>query len=329
MCENVKVFNPYRTMIRKGEWVEGFKADSVHDALTAREPPKGPPLILSPLTSSAAVSPARIYRSPDAGLDFVPPEAASSSSLPESWARYAQCGYSWKMFQGFYPRTGETISASSPTPFRGSGMAWRGEYLTVDTSESPSGGVASTLSEVLEASVARRFSLSQRAAAGILRRAERRGKALPPLLEAALRALVATATTSTMKPMSANPAAEAENLDFSRCLTFEQPTEMAKVDSESRSSVRRLTPTECERLQAFPDGWTHDLSRCDLPRRGVTDGGFSMTAPPMPSIPAVPRRISLALWQSLRDRMEPRAFRAMMRDPAARTALATRRSEML
>lgn len=23
------------------------------------------------------------------------------------------------------------------------------------------------------------------------------------------------------------------------------------------SGVRRLTPTECERLQAFPDGWTH------------------------------------------------------------------------
>jgi len=22
-------------------------------------------------------------------------------------------------------------------------------------------------------------------------------------------------------------------------------------------NVRRLTPTECERLQAFPDGWTH------------------------------------------------------------------------
>lgn len=28
----------------------------------------------------------------------------------------------------------------------------------------------------------------------------------------------------------------------------------------SRMSVRRLTPTECERLQGFPDGWTEELS---------------------------------------------------------------------
>ena len=33
-------------------------------------------------------------------------------------------------------------------------------------------------------------------------------------------------------------------------------------------TVRRLTPTECERLQAFPDGWT-DISGCDVD--GVTN----------------------------------------------------------
>jgi site-specific DNA-cytosine methylase len=26
------------------------------------------------------------------------------------------------------------------------------------------------------------------------------------------------------------------------------------------SKIRRLTPTECERLQGFPDGWTKGLS---------------------------------------------------------------------
>lgn len=26
------------------------------------------------------------------------------------------------------------------------------------------------------------------------------------------------------------------------------------------SKIRRLTPTECERLQAFPDGWTEGVS---------------------------------------------------------------------
>jgi hypothetical protein len=47
------------------------------------------------------------------------------------------------------------------------------------------------LSDVLEETsrVPQRFFLSQKACAGILRRAERRGKALPPMLLAALRSL--------------------------------------------------------------------------------------------------------------------------------------------
>ena len=31
-----------------------------------------------------------------------------------------------------------------------------------------------------------------------------------------------------------------------------------KVELEAR--IRRLTPTECERLQGFPDGWTEGVS---------------------------------------------------------------------
>ena len=27
-----------------------------------------------------------------------------------------------------------------------------------------------------------------------------------------------------------------------------------------KSTIRRLTPTECERLQGFPDGWTEGIS---------------------------------------------------------------------
>ena len=35
------------------------------------------------------------------------------------------------------------------------------------------------------------------------------------------------------------------------------------IQDEPECVVRRLTPTECERLQAFPDGWT-DLTGCDV-----------------------------------------------------------------
>ena len=50
----------------------------------------------------------------------------------------------------------------------------------------PSGGGACFLSQILEADAPAKYSLSPKACAGILRRAERRGKELPPLLKAAL-----------------------------------------------------------------------------------------------------------------------------------------------
>lgn len=43
--------------------------------------------------------------------------------------------------------------------------------------------------------------------------------------------------------------------------SFDNGTETrATVLIENKSTVRRLTPMECERLQGFPDGWTSDQS---------------------------------------------------------------------
>lgn len=66
-----------------------------------------------------------------------------------------------------------------------------GVALTLRTSESHSDAVASSLSQVLEPwrDELLGFCLSQKAASGILRRAESRGRRLPPRLEDALRLL--------------------------------------------------------------------------------------------------------------------------------------------
>jgi hypothetical protein len=62
------------------------------------------------------------------------------------------------------------------------------ECWTLNTSEYPSVVVESSLSRVLETGeLPPRFYLSAKACAGILRRATKRGKALPPMLEQALR----------------------------------------------------------------------------------------------------------------------------------------------
>lgn len=71
-------------------------------------------------------------------------------------------------------------------PFWEINSAWLGECWTLNTGESPSAAVASSLSQILEAAPHPRYYLSRTACLGILRRAEARGKELPPQLREAL-----------------------------------------------------------------------------------------------------------------------------------------------
>lgn len=58
--------------------------------------------------------------------------------------------------------------------------------MTRNTGESPNAVVASRLSQILEEAPQEKYFLTERACQGILNRAERRGKELPPELKAAL-----------------------------------------------------------------------------------------------------------------------------------------------
>lgn len=61
-----------------------------------------------------------------------------------------------------------------------------GAYSTRSFGECPSAAAESRLSQILEAAPPRKYYLSAKACSGILTRARRRGKPLPPELEAAL-----------------------------------------------------------------------------------------------------------------------------------------------
>lgn len=104
---------------------------------------------------------------------------------------------------GFFGRTSpEFVQATTGEPLVPSSLAWansgmgtRGQALMLNTSDWRSGASVCSLSQVLEAgSVPQRYFLTPRACAGILRRAEKRGKVLPEHLE---RALVAVAALRT------------------------------------------------------------------------------------------------------------------------------------
>ena len=150
------------------------------------------------LTSSPAGFHAKICPLPESGAAWPVTALASSSSLRECWERFSPSGALSRMFLDFSahpPKLQDVISQSCSMSWRTSGIAAHGEYWTQDTPEYPNGAVESTLSDILESSVPPRYYLSPRACAGILRRAERRGKALPPHLEQALRATADTGAT--------------------------------------------------------------------------------------------------------------------------------------
>ncbi len=94
--------------------------------------------------------------------------------------------------------TKQVISAASSVEFSNSGMGSPTECLTLSTSELTAldglslkdDGVCS-LSDILIGDAPQRYYLTPRACAGILRRAEKRGKDLPPTLLQALLAVAA------------------------------------------------------------------------------------------------------------------------------------------
>ena len=76
-----------------------------------------------------------------------------------------------------------------PEWFNAQSVKLHGEFLTLNIGESPSVAVESSLSQILQpkSDVPQKCYLSSRACQGILRRAARRGKKLPPSLETALK----------------------------------------------------------------------------------------------------------------------------------------------
>src|SRR3990167_3256471 len=132
---------------------------------------------------SSAELPANPSASPDCEKDWMIRVATSPLSIlrlltdigPSGWfgrTSPASC----RMEQG--------LLVPSSEGWGNSGMGSPTAFLTLSTAEYHSGAVACSLSDILETGeLPQRFFLSATACRGILRRAERRGKALPRPLQ--------------------------------------------------------------------------------------------------------------------------------------------------
>ncbi len=153
---------------------------------------------------SSAELPASRSASPDCERDWLTRVATSCLPTVPLLQSIAPAGWFGRTSPACCQAMEDGIVVPSSGAWANSGMGSPTEFLTLSSSEwnhtlAPclkDGGVSS-LSDVLEAgSVPPRYYLSAKACAGILRRAAKRGKQLPPFLAAALQA-VASAQTST------------------------------------------------------------------------------------------------------------------------------------
>jgi len=142
--------------------------------------------------------------SQDSEKDWLTRVATSCSPILQLLTDIGPNGWFGRTSPASCHQTKDGILRPSSLGWQNSGMGSPSEFLTLNTSEFPSDGVACSLSQILEdGNVPQRYFLSVRACAGILRRAENRGKTLPvQLAEALSRAASEPPTSTTMAPTS-------------------------------------------------------------------------------------------------------------------------------
>ena len=203
-------------------------------------------------TSGQEGSPAKTSALQESELDSQGSDPALLSPSLTLWSSDDLGGSCWRMSLGSSVPTAALTSEGFSTKWSNSGMAYRGELWTLVTSESPNDGVECSLSQVLNPTAPQRFSLSAKAASGILRRAGRRGKVLPPALQTALESLA-----QSEQVLQSAASAETEETHSLPAPSHDDSAKESTAPLMSpSSSVRRLTPTECEWLVGWPDGWT-------------------------------------------------------------------------
>jgi hypothetical protein len=159
------------------------------------------------LISSPSGSPAKTSQSPDDAQASKGREADCSSRQPGSSTLFDPDGFSSRTFRVSSLARAVGTSESCLERWPTSGTAWDGGFSTAVSSECRSAdGVCSSsepaLTEILQPpqDVPAKYSLSARAAQGILRRAHKRGRELPTHLRSALSAVAASQADGASEP---------------------------------------------------------------------------------------------------------------------------------
>ena len=193
--------------------------------------------------------------------DYQAPAADSFSKLCELSTWLFQNGYSLRMFPDSFRLTeGGTLQLSCGS-WPKAGMGINGEFWTVNSSESLNNVVVCSLSDALEVNVPPKYYLSKKAVLGIIRRTEkwsRSGYVFLQETEKDKTRAVKILSLQSLKHLitTVNPS------DNSETKTISSPIQSTPISAGSvegygsRIILRKLTPTEKERLQGFPINFT-------------------------------------------------------------------------
>ena len=141
---------------------------------------------LDQLTLFAGGFPAPISRWPEAARGWLERNQDCGLSYGRFLRKLDRESASLKMSLAFYPLTEDGTLPSSFAGWGNCGIMSLGQSWTHNGLEWRKDAAVCSLSEVLEMDVQPKYFLSPRACQGILKRSGRRGKRLPPSLQAAL-----------------------------------------------------------------------------------------------------------------------------------------------
>ena len=196
--------------------------------------------------------PVKTYRllTKESAKDLKEQEVVSSTDLRTLRSKLSLVGYLWRMFRGYLIPKTEKISKVSSTRWMNSGMVYRGECWTQNTSEHPKDVEESILSQVVETSAPLRYFLNKTQLESLINRAESRNIPMPQELKEKIELQITT--------LSNMPELE-EFLQLGRKQKDIEMTEkhiLATLEEAPMLFVRRMLPSEYEKLQGFPQNWT-------------------------------------------------------------------------
>lgn len=138
-------------------------------------------------------APAKASASQDSGRRWTIHAASSCQHISELAGKLTQNGSSGKTCPEYYQQITDALSAHSCKSWPNSGLMGgrHGECSTLNSTEWHNAAAVCSLSSTLETGdVPPRYYLSEKACAGIIRRAKQKGKPLPEVLSAALQAQI-------------------------------------------------------------------------------------------------------------------------------------------